>query len=59
MAYPLPGKVTVEQRDRLIRQLRDLLGNRPEILLALLHGSFLAGGLFRDVDRRERRSATY
>jgi predicted nucleotidyltransferase len=40
----------VEQRDRLIRQLRDLLRNRPEILFALLHGSFLAGGLFRDVD---------
>lgn len=42
--------MSVEQRDRLIRQLRDLLRNRPEILFALLHRSFLAGGLFRDVD---------
>ena len=50
MAYPLPRTVPIEQRDRLIRQLRDLLQNRPEILFALLHGSFLAGGQFRDVD---------
>jgi hypothetical protein len=50
MAHPLPQRASVEQRDRLIQQLRDLLRNRPEILFALLHGSFLAGGLFRDVD---------
>ncbi|MDF0674669.1 MAG: hypothetical protein P0120_10095 [Nitrospira sp.] len=50
MTHPLPQRVLVEQRDRLIRQLRALLRNRPEILFSLLHGSFLAGGLFRDVD---------
>lgn len=50
MTHPLPRMVPVEQRDRLIQQLRDLLRNRPEILFALLHGSFLADGLFRDVD---------
>lgn len=50
MAHPRPRRVPVEQRDRLIQQLSHLLCNRPEILFALLHGSFLAGGLFRDVD---------
>lgn len=50
MAHPRPRRVPDEQRDRLIRQLRDLLRNKPEILFALLHGSFLTGGLFRDVD---------
>jgi len=48
--HPRLRKVSVEQRDRLIRQLKDLLQGRPEILLAILHGSFLAGGPFRDVD---------
>jgi predicted nucleotidyltransferase len=50
MLHPRPRRVPVEQRDRLIQQLSDLLRNRPEILFALVHGSFLAGGLFRDVD---------
>ena len=39
-----------EQRERLIRQLRDQVQNRPEIFFALVHGSILAGGPFRDVD---------
>jgi predicted nucleotidyltransferase len=30
--------------------LQDILPDRPEILLGLLHGSFLTGGPFRDVD---------
>ena len=38
------------QRDGLIEQIKHRLQERPEILLALLHGSFLTGGLFRDVD---------
>jgi hypothetical protein len=42
--------MSAEERDRLIRQLSDLLQNRSEILLAMVHGSFLAGGPFRDVD---------
>lgn len=45
-----PRTVSGEQRDRLIRQLKDFLAGRPEILLALLHGSFPAGGPFRDID---------
>lgn len=48
--YPQPRTIAVEHKDRLVRQLKDLLQNRSEILFALLHGSFLAGGPFRDVD---------
>jgi predicted nucleotidyltransferase len=50
MAHSKPRIVSVERRDRLIRQLRTLLENRPEVLFALLHGSFPTGGPFRDVD---------
>ncbi|MBM4126985.1 MAG: nucleotidyltransferase domain-containing protein [Nitrospira sp.] len=48
--HPRPRRISAEQRDRWIRQLRDLLQNRSEILLAMVHGSFLADGPFRDVD---------
>lgn len=50
MDHSKPRIVSVERRDRLIRQLRTLLENRPEVLFALLHGSFPTGGPFRDVD---------
>jgi uncharacterized protein len=39
-----------ERRDRLKRRLEGLLWGRPEILAGILHGSFEAGGPFRDVD---------
>ena len=42
--------IPAAQRDRFIEQVRYLLQGRPEILLALLHGSFLTGRTFRDVD---------
>lgn len=51
MIHPRPRRVPVEQRDRLIQRLSNLLRHRPEIRFALAHGSFPAGGLFRDVDR--------
>jgi hypothetical protein len=40
----------MEERDHLIARLKELLHGRTEVLLALLHGSFLTGGEFRDVD---------
>ncbi len=45
-----PRTMSVEQKDRLVRQLQDLLQGRSEILFALLHGSFLTDVSFRDVD---------
>ena len=48
--YPRLRKMSAEQREQLIRQLRDRVQNRPEIFFALVHGSILAGGPFRDVD---------
>lgn len=48
--HPRPRKISGEQRDRLVRQLKDLLQGKPEIRLALLHGSFPTGSSFRDVD---------
>lgn len=48
--HPRPHTRAVEHKDRLVRQLKDLLQDRSEILFALLHGSFLAGASFRDVD---------
>lgn len=47
---PLPRQMSAEQRERLIRRVQPLVHNRPEIRFALLHGSFLAGGSFRDMD---------
>lgn len=42
--------VSVEERDRLIKQLSMLIKDSPESLVALLHGSFPEGGPFRDLD---------
>lgn len=50
MLHPRPRTVSTEQRERLTQQLKDLLQPRPEILLAVLHGSFVTGGPFRDLD---------
>jgi predicted nucleotidyltransferase len=48
--HPQPRKMPAEQRDRLIQQLSKLLRNRTEVLFAVVHGSFLASGQFRDLD---------
>lgn len=48
--YARPRKLSGEQRDRIVQKLKDILQASPEIRLALLHGSFLTGGPFRDVD---------
>lgn len=45
-----PGTMSGEQKDRLVRQLQDLLQGRSEIHLALLHGAFPTEEAFRDVD---------
>jgi predicted nucleotidyltransferase len=42
--------IPAAQRNPLIEQVKHILEGRPEILLAVLHGSFLAGGPFHDVD---------
>ena len=47
---PAHLKMSEDQRDRLVRRVKTLLQNRAEIRFALLHGSFLAGGSFRDMD---------
>src|SRR6266540_1175469 len=37
-------------RDEVLERLRGELELRPEVVLALLHGSFLQGGAYRDID---------
>jgi hypothetical protein len=37
-------------RERIVSSLQRELDGRPEILLAVLHGSFTRGGAYRDVD---------
>jgi predicted nucleotidyltransferase len=37
-------------REQIVERLRRELEARPEIVLALLHGSFAQGGTYRDVD---------
>ncbi|NJE49403.1 nucleotidyltransferase domain-containing protein [Thermococcus sp. 9N3] len=39
-----------EEKERIIKSLRDFLSKRDEIAFAYLHGSFLEDGPFRDVD---------
>jgi predicted nucleotidyltransferase len=37
-------------RERVVAHLKRELEGRPEIALALLHGSFVLGGAYRDID---------
>ena len=39
-----------EERERLVAALQHELAARPEIVCACLHGSFLAGAAYRDID---------
>ena len=41
---------TTPDRERVVQSLQGALEGRPEIVLALLHGSFLAAGAYRDID---------
>lgn len=45
-----PRTIPAAQRDRMIERLIRLLEGRPEIVLAVLHGSFPTDGPFRDID---------
>jgi predicted nucleotidyltransferase len=45
----LVGRVAPDHEELRSRLARDL-GARPEVLLALLHGSFTRGETFRDID---------
>ena len=40
----------VQDREALTEALRRHLEARPEIVFAVLHGSFVAGGSYRDID---------
>ena len=37
-------------REQIVRALQRAIEARPEIVLAVLHGSFLRGGAYRDLD---------
>jgi len=39
-----------EQRRDIIKEITSVMGGQPEIVFAFLHGSFLAGSFFRDID---------
>ncbi len=39
-----------EQRRDIIREITSVLSRQPEIVFAFLHGSFLSGSSFRDID---------
>ncbi len=45
-----PRKLIQAQRERLTRQLKEQLAQHEEIIFSYLHGSFVEGGYFRDVD---------
>jgi uncharacterized protein len=39
-----------DERERLVQQLKPILSSRSELVFAYLHGTFLGGEPFRDVD---------
>ena len=45
-----PLTMSPDERERLVRQLKPILCSHPELVFAYLHGTFLEGELFRDVD---------
>lgn len=45
-----PRTMSSDERERLVQQLKPILYSRPELVFAYLHGSFLEGEPFRDVD---------
>lgn len=47
---PLNDHVTENDRETLLGRLATALTDRPELVFAYAHGSFLAPGTFRDLD---------
>jgi len=45
-----PRRVDPSKREELVSAFREELSRRPEILFAYLHGSFVKGEEFRDID---------
>jgi uncharacterized protein len=45
-----PRTMSLNERERLVQQLKPILCSRPELVFAYLHGTFLEGEPFRDVD---------
>lgn len=43
-------RLTLREKARVTSALRDLLAFREEVLFAYLHGSFINGSKFRDID---------
>jgi len=43
-------RVPREEREEVLSRIRRILGERDEILLAIVHGSFMREEAFRDVD---------
>ena len=43
-------RAVAEERDRVLAALETTLETEPDVEFAWLHGSFLSGGAFRDVD---------
>lgn len=41
---------STEERERILAGIRECLAGHPEVLFAYLHGSFVEGGPYRDVD---------
>jgi uncharacterized protein len=47
---PRPQQLDRASRERVLERLEARLGSRPDIAFALVHGSFLSGMPFRDID---------
>jgi uncharacterized protein len=45
-----PRTMSPDERERLVQQLKPILSSRSELVFAYLHGTFLGGEPFRDVD---------
>lgn len=45
-----PHRLPAAEKNLVVRELQEALHQRPEVLFALLHGSFIAEGPFRDID---------
>ncbi len=45
-----PRAASPDEREHLVQEIESLLRAREEVLFAYLHGSFITGKVFRDVD---------
>ena len=46
----MPKRMELEERERIINEVKRLLSARGEVILAVLHGGFLRSAVFRDID---------